>query len=103
MTDPMTSTHPSGSFLIVGLRREFVKGISGAFSSLAHFARLLQTKTMSFSHQLISVSMVSKVPLPMSRLHASRSADSLSFSLLNWKRALAVLLGSTEHLCSYPQ
>lgn len=57
--------------------------MSGAASSLAHFARLLQTNTMSFSHQLTSVSIVSKVLLPMSRLHASTSAGSLSLSLFN--------------------
>ena len=55
LTYPMMSTAPSGSFRIFGRKSLFMRGMSGALSSLIHFSRLSQTKIMSFLHQSISV------------------------------------------------
>jgi hypothetical protein len=84
---PMTRTAPSGSFRILGERKLFTRSMSGAFSSSIHFARLLQTKMISFVHQDTSVRYVSNEGFPRSRLHASMIAGSLSlrpqYSFLN--------------------
>ncbi len=75
----MTRTAPSGSFRILGERKLFTRSISGAFSSSIHFARLLQTKMISFVHHDTSLRYASNDGFPRSRLHASKIAGSLSF------------------------
>src|SRR5690625_2214900 len=53
-THPITKTQPNGSFRIFGFTKEFVKSISGAFSSFTHFSEFFVTKTISFSTQPMS-------------------------------------------------
>jgi len=86
LTNPMISTHPSGSFLILGRRSLFASGISAALSSFAHLARWSQQKIVSLAHQSTSVTTDSNIPFPKSLLQASRIAGSLSLSLIEGRR-----------------
>jgi len=97
-THPMTRTHPSGSFLILGLMSALLHGMSSGFSSFAHVSRFLQTKTMSLVTQSISVKVASKTPLPKSCLFASRSSASWSLMLTSRGLVCYVTVGSQSML-----